>query len=198
MNLLLDAIFPSTSLRELQEALQIEGFKDFTVVIGDSEIEVHKLMLAIRCPTLSETIKCNPNARKLILNDIDVETFKIILNYIYNDEIPKEYDEQMTPKVFVAAGKLKLEILKMNVGNILSKAVTPESSLELLKLASTHGHDKLRKKSFEELKKFIYNEKLPDEFIDRIDILEEMFNIRKEFDERMAQAQKKKIKSEDQ
>lgn len=158
---------------DIQKLINAREFTDFTIKIDKNLFKVHKLMLAARSPTLAEMIRNNPEADELILEDIEVEVFKIILEFIYEDKSPVKYDER-SEKVFAAAGKLKLESLKNQVGNILATSVTSENSLEILKLASKHNHEKLKKKAFEEFKKIFPDKNLKNELMNDLEKLEQL------------------------
>jgi predicted house-cleaning noncanonical NTP pyrophosphatase (MazG superfamily) len=183
---LINRIYHTTPqvLLDIQNALKNENSKDFTVKINENEFKVHKFILTARSPTLAVMIKNNPDADELILEDIEVEVFKIILDFIYDDKTPNNCDEN-SEKVFAAAGKLKLDLLMKEVGNILSVNLKPEKSFEVLKLASQFNHEELKRKSFEEVKMYLNDENLKDELMENLELLTKLIDAKKSFEEMM-------------
>lgn len=68
---------------DFKKIIDSEESKDFTIKIDKREFKVHKILMIIRCPTIAELIKNDPEATELILVDIDVVIFQKILNYFY-------------------------------------------------------------------------------------------------------------------
>lgn len=185
-NEILNRIFQSTPrvLLDLQSAIKNEKFKDFKIKIGSNEFKVHKFLLIARSSSFAEMILENKNFDELSIEDIEVEVFKIILDFIYEDKIPENFDENSL-KIFEAAGKLKLETLKTEVGNLLINSVNPQNSFEILKLASEFDHEELKRKSFNELKKYLHEEELSDEIMDNFELLKKLVETKIEYDDKM-------------
>lgn len=62
---------------------------DLEITIGDSIIECHKPILALKSPVFKamfETDKAEKNANKLTIDDIDKKTFLTFLKYLYAPE----------------------------------------------------------------------------------------------------------------
>lgn len=88
-------------------------------------------------------------------------------------------------KIFTAASKLKLDVLKAEIGKILCIAVNPETSFEMLNLASKHNHDALKKISFGEFKKLMNDQSLKDELMDNLEALKNMLDIKNAYQARL-------------
>jgi hypothetical protein len=187
----LNKIFQSTPrvLLDLQRVIKSDDLRDFTIKVGESQFKVHEFLFVARSPTIAEIIIKNPKADELTLNDIEVEVFRIILDYIYEDKIPENFDENSL-KVFAAAGRFKLDHLKSEVGNILISAVNPENSIEILKLASEFGHEELKRKAFEEVKKFLHEDELNDEVVENLELLMKLVNTKIEYEQKMKKMKK--------
>lgn len=183
---ILNGIFVKTSqvLLDIQKMLKDEKLKDYSIKIGGNEIKVHKFILIARSQKFAEMILKNENSNCLTLSDIEVGVFKMILDYIYDDEIPDEFDEKSV-KLFEAAGKFKLEILKTEIGNILCENLVPENSFKILKLADEFNHDELKIKAFEKVKIFLNDKDLQDELIDNIEMLTKLVEAKIEYENRM-------------
>jgi len=137
---------------DLKAFTQDETTKDFQIQIDDSEFPVHKFLLAARSPTLAEILKNNPEVENLNLVDISVEIFEIILKFLYTDELPGD-DGTNFMHLFAAAGKLKIQKLMNYAATNLIDQVDEENATEVFNLSNRYGHDELRQKAFDEIKK---------------------------------------------
>lgn len=136
---------------DIQNLLKSDDFRDFTVIVSDTKFKVHKFILAARSPTIAEMIKNNPDADDLCLHNMEVDIFNIILDYIYNNEMPSDFNN-FSARVFVAAGKLKLEPLKEHVGKILCGTINDENCLDLLTIGKFYNHKELKEKALEKVR----------------------------------------------
>lgn len=190
LNAILNGFFPSIPkpLLDIESVLKIDDFKDLTVKVCGTDFKVHKLMLAARSATLAEMIKNNPDAHEIIFDDIEGEIFKIILDFIYDDKMPQNYDEN-SQKVFATAGKFKLEQLKLKVGEMLCDAVTLENSFEMLNLACKHNYIELKLKSFEEIKKIFLDKNLTDDLMEKPEMLQKMIDAKNAYEKQLKEAE---------
>ncbi|CAG9811139.1 unnamed protein product [Chironomus riparius] len=100
--------FETGIIDDVKAFIEDETTKDFQITIDSHEFPVHKFLIAARSPTLAEILKNNPEVENLNLVDISVETFEIIHNFLYTDELPGD-DGTNYLHLFAAAGKLKIE-----------------------------------------------------------------------------------------
>lgn len=172
---------------DVKKLLTSDKFRDFTIKINEDELKVHKFILIARSPTIAEMIENNPEADSLVLQDIEVDVFKLILDYIYNDTMP-DYDDKLT-QIFAAAGKLGLEALKTFIGAQLCDSVVEENALELLKLATKQNHEGLKLKSFAKIKKMFADKNLKDELIDDVEKLQKLVDGKRRLEEKIQKAE---------
>jgi len=157
-------------LSDLKTFTQDETTKDFKIIIEGQEFQVHKFLLAARSPTLAEILKNNPEVENLNLVDISVEIFEIILKFLYTDELPGD-DGMNFLQLFAVAGKLKIEELKEFAATKLVDHIDEENAIEVFKLSNKYGHEELRQKAFDELKKCYPNYKFKDEWMTKTEIV---------------------------
>ncbi|CAG9811141.1 unnamed protein product [Chironomus riparius] len=122
--------------------------KDFLVQIEDHDFPVHKFLLVARSPTLAEIFKTNPEVENLNLVDISVETFGIILKFLYTDELPGD-DATNILHLFAAAGQLKIEELKDFAAMKMINQINEDNATEVLNLSNKYENQMLRKKAFD-------------------------------------------------
>lgn len=149
---------------DLQKFLSLDEFKDFKIKINNREFKIHKLIFAARSELFAEMIKANPEAEDLELQDISVDTFECVIEYVYTDKPPRT---QNLIEVFAAAGLLKIKGLKNIAAGLLILSINNEADLKNLfkiyNFAHKFEHGKLRLKAFEGIKKQITGSKLMDE-----------------------------------
>ena len=156
---------------DIKNIIQDDNFKDFKILIGDRQFAVHKLILAARSPTLAEILNKNPEVENLSLCDIPVETFEIILNYIYNAAFP-EKDEYNHLSLYAAAGRLKIEKLMNFVATHILDQITYKNALDILKVSNKYEHYGLKQKSFDVIKKKYKKIIFKDEWIEEPDAVQ--------------------------
>lgn len=146
--------FQKGLIGDIRSYIQENSTKDFIIKIDDREFPVHKFVLAARSPTLASIFKNNPGANELKLVDISVEIFETVLKFLYTDKLPNsEEDEASILGIFAASGQLKIiELLNFAALKISGK-INRENAIKILKLSNKYGHDDLRDKAFNELRK---------------------------------------------
>jgi hypothetical protein len=92
---------------------------------SDKEFRVHKFILAARSSVLCESIIENPEADAIDLFDIPSSILEILLNYMYDDEMPEKCDD--FGELYTAADKLNLTELKEFVVDKLEEDSDNES-----------------------------------------------------------------------
>ncbi|KAL7013146.1 hypothetical protein ACKWTF_015217 [Chironomus riparius] len=160
-------------ITKLLAFIQDESTKDFKIIINDREFPVHKFQLASRSPTLAELFKANPKVENLNLIDISVETFEIILKFLYTDELPGD-DGANFLHLFTAVDKLKIVDLMEFTATKLIYEVNQKNALTMFKLSHTHGYEELKQKSFNEVKKKYSKINFNDKWIDDIKLMIEI------------------------
>ncbi|CAG9811148.1 unnamed protein product [Chironomus riparius] len=149
------------------------GKKNSKAMQQRQEFPVHKFLLAARSPTLDELFKANPKVENLNLIDISVETFEIILKFLYTDELPGD-DGANFLHLFAATDKLKIEDLMEFAATKLIYEVNQKNALTMFKLSHKHGYEELKQKSFNEVKKKYSKINFNDKWIDDINLMIEI------------------------
>jgi len=139
-------------ISDLKAFIEDENSKDFKILIKDREFLVHKMLLAVRSPVLSEILRNNPEATNLNLVDIPVDIFEVILKFIYTDELPGENETNFV-QLFVAANRLQIKELKNYASGRISSQISETNALDILSMSNKYDQDELKHKSFEKIKK---------------------------------------------
>ena len=142
---------PKDIQSQVKQLFEDETFKDFSIQINDREFLVHKFLLAARSSTLAEIFKNNPEVENLNLVDISVEIFEIIMKFLYTDELP-DGDGIDFLKLFVSAGKLKIQLLKEFAATKLIDHIDENNALDILKLSNKYENEELMHASYEVLR----------------------------------------------
>lgn len=179
-----------TKLSELHAVLvgiyHDDEFKDLTIKIGKNEFKVHKLMLSARSTTLAEILKNNPD--EITLDDIDVDIFKVVLGYIYNDTLPQKYDSDSL-KVFEAAKKYKLETLEQEVFKFIWDQIDFETAVNLHAIGIKSNDEELKKKAFKEIQKIFSNVNLKDDLMDDPEKLRQLLSKKRAHEDKIKNAE---------
>ncbi|XP_070491822.1 uncharacterized protein [Chironomus tepperi] len=167
---------------DLKKMLQKNEHKDFTINIIGEEFRVHKFLLAARSPVLAKMFLEAPDAENLRLVEISPGTFKIILKYIYTDELPAENQVNFLD-LFAAAGRLQIKALQDYAAMKISPRINAHNVLDILELSVKYGHDDLKQKSFEILKKKYAQMPLNDEILMQAEKLKKIIDSLKKKEE---------------
>ena len=125
--------------------LQSKEYSDVTIVVGEIEFHVHRVMLALCSSVFSAMFKhdMKENQQKIVaVTDIDYETMETLLEYIYTGRV-KNIDD-LTDKLLIAAEKYALEQLKAACSHALIDKITSENVCEMLKLADKYQANDLK------------------------------------------------------
>lgn len=135
-------------------------------------------------------IKNNIDAECLNLTDISTDIFRIILKFIYTDELPQS-DTINFVHFFAAAGRLKIKKLKKFAANKLIDNLTEKNAIEMLFLANKYDDETLRQNSFNEIKKILSDVKISDDLAMEPEKLKKLLAVKKEKDEMMKMMEEK-------
>uniref|UniRef100_A0A0N5B4K9 BTB domain-containing protein n=1 Tax=Strongyloides papillosus TaxID=174720 RepID=A0A0N5B4K9_STREA len=123
----------------------VEGFCDCTIKVGDSEIGVHKNILAIRSEVLRLTLenKLTEHGKDIIeINDFPLEVVKEMINYLYTGRSPKI--DEFAFEMFEIAEKYKVEGLKLIATGSLLKSLKVENVCEYLEKSEIYSIEILK------------------------------------------------------
>jgi hypothetical protein len=171
-------------LGDFKRILKNENFKNFTVTVSNEEFYVHRLLLAARSPVFTQMLQNHTDVDSLNLTDISVDTFRLVLEFIYTDELQDDDNIDFT-RIFVTASKLQIEKLKKIAEEKLVASVYPHNAFDLLILSNKCGGDLLRRKSFEEIKKLFPNKPLDESLAMQTDKLKMLLDLKKKQDNMM-------------
>ncbi|XP_070504098.1 speckle-type POZ protein-like [Chironomus tepperi] len=175
MSLAKEKIISSKFIKQLQKGIlsdvidlmQDESAKDFILIVDGEEFPVHKFMLEARVPTLAEALKNNPKAKNMAVPDISVDIFKIVMDYLYTDKLPRDDDTDYF-QLFIAASLLRLDLLKFFAGVKSCNLIIQENVIEMLTMSDKYGHEQLKSRAFDEIKKFYPNIKFDSKWINDV------------------------------
>lgn len=129
--------------------------------VQGKKMQAHKFMLISRSPVFTAMFdhQMKENQTRVVdIVDINPDTFRSILYFIYTDKVKLETEEE-AKKLLFAADKYMLELLKHKCEEFLSSCVRSSNFLELLALAYVHTALHLKKAALE----FIHQEINRDE-----------------------------------
>ncbi|KAK1661458.1 hypothetical protein QYE76_049617 [Lolium multiflorum] len=124
---------------------------DVTFVVEETEIQAHKLVLAMRSPVFAAEFRWHTNGTLLSIDDMSASTFRAMLRFIYTDELPikasndtshsvskEKYAsrrrEAMARDLLVASDRYDLERLRIMCQNILLESIDASTVMETLLL----------------------------------------------------------------
>lgn len=122
-------------------------------------------------------IQNKPDAESLTLTDIPVKAFKVILNYIYTNELPRD-DELNFVDVFTSSTKLKIERLRDFCVEKIKESVDEKNALEILILANKHENKELQMKAFAKIQKSFPEKELKTELAMQPDKIKKLLDMK--------------------
>lgn len=117
---------------------KIPESSDLEIIIGDSIIKCHKVMLQFRSPVFRSMFDVNMvenNTNKLTIKDIDEKTFLIFLRHLY---LPEKLlrDEDLSLDLLYVADKYMVRSLVDIFNNHSEKFVTIDNAIKCARVAS--------------------------------------------------------------
>ncbi|KAF0897493.1 hypothetical protein E2562_037620 [Oryza meyeriana var. granulata] len=139
---------PSTLCWHLGDLLGETEGADVTLDVGGETFTAHRYVLASRSlvfkAQLFGPMKVE-NGTTIRVDDMHPDVFRVLLHFIYTDELPAEGDDKddgeaiMAQHLLVAADKYDLPRLKLICENKLSKRLDVSTVATTLALAEQHG-----------------------------------------------------------
>jgi hypothetical protein len=146
----------TNELEEFRAIFSDDAFKDFTFIVGSSSFKVHKTLFAARSRTLAEIFRKNPTAVAIELQEVTVETFEAITDFIYTKQLPATAN---TSEVVSAAAILKIDsLLSFSVARLITE-IDEKNAFDVLVMANKINDENLRAKAFSTIKTKIFPEK---------------------------------------
>uniref|UniRef100_A0AC35GIJ9 BTB domain-containing protein n=1 Tax=Panagrolaimus sp. PS1159 TaxID=55785 RepID=A0AC35GIJ9_9BILA len=160
------------SLRDLWNA----GFKDFTIVVGRKEIEVHKNVLACQSPVFEAMFKPHTIEAKESKVEISDYTFEIIekgIKLCYKQILVSDCSVEESLLLLKFTDKYDIKVVKENLEEYLGDQVTVENVCEISKCSGETNALKLGKKCLDFLVLLLAKKEL----VPNMEILESSFLI---------------------
>ncbi len=122
-----------------------EEFQDVTLLVGpkDSgeEIKANKMMLMARSPVFAVMFQSDMMEKAsstVKITDIDANDFKVMLRFIYTDDVPDQTDLKTIEGVIIAANKYQIVRLKALCEGQLLKYINIENAAHFLAFADQY------------------------------------------------------------
>lgn len=156
---------PTDGLNEdMEKILGSDNFKDFVIKIDQTVFTVHKFLLAARSPVFLKLLQESPDATEIALNEISVETFEVILRFVYDQKFPGEGDNMLG--VYAASAKMEIHQLKEFAASRLMESIDDTNALTILSLAKKYESNELKLTAFNHIKLLFPDKKLKNELAD--------------------------------
>jgi speckle-type POZ protein len=165
---------------DLDEFLSNDDFKDITIKIDEKEYKVHKFLLAARSPVMNRLMKNKPEAEEISLIDIPIETFEVVLEFVYDEKFPT--DDADFLETYAVAAKLEIRELKEFSAEKLMTLITDDNALEIMALACKYESEKLKVKAFNQIRSFFPDKKLKDELADNPEAVKKLVAAKREIE----------------
>ena len=142
------ASVPQTDFRKvLNENRKNNVYTDVTIVCGDRKFEVHRIVISPQSAFFKAKLQRWETGEKTIdMSDLDPQIVEVMIDYMYTGKT-SSISYKVCPDLLAACNKYQLSALKCVCENELIRNVTSSNALFLLKLASAHNADYLKRKA---------------------------------------------------
>ncbi|GBO28220.1 Speckle-type POZ protein B [Araneus ventricosus] len=137
--------------RDFQNLYQEGTLCDFTLKVGDENIQAHKVVLGARSPVFKAMLTNNmkENEKNLVvISDVDANTVRRMLTFIYTDTTG-DLNWETASQLYIAADKYGIMNLKHICANVLERNLCVSNVREALLLSNMHGDDDLKNLTLE-------------------------------------------------
>uniref|UniRef100_A0A0N5B282 Speckle-type POZ protein n=1 Tax=Strongyloides papillosus TaxID=174720 RepID=A0A0N5B282_STREA len=120
-------------------------FYDCVIKVEDTEIKVHKAVLATRSPAFYDIFNSTSDESQtniIEIRDFNIEVVREMLKYIYTDEVSDIQD--MTNEMFEIANKYELDRLKAISEQSMCNSLSVENVLERFALSDKYPTERLK------------------------------------------------------
>ncbi|XP_071033425.1 speckle-type POZ protein B-like [Parasteatoda tepidariorum] len=119
---------------------------DVKIRVEDEIVQAHKSILAARSPVFHAMFQLDMVEAKagiVDIQDVDIDTFKVFMNYIYCDTVDKmDYDG--AKNLLIVAEKYEVLRLKEMCGSFLKSEISDRNACEIAALADMVSHKGLK------------------------------------------------------
>lgn len=144
---------PAPSLgRDLAELLNTES-GDFTMMVEDQAIKVHRMIFQARSPWFKRMMESG--MREFTEGSVDIKemhapVFRVLLHFVYSDALPEDLEGEnfgtaMAQHLLVAADRFELERLRRICERRLCETVDVETVATTLTLAEQNHAEELKR-----------------------------------------------------
>lgn len=165
--------------QDIDEFLSNDEFKDFKIVINETEFKVHKFLFAARSPVLRKMMTQNSTADSIELENIKIEIFQIILDFVYDEKLPNAAD---IIEIYAAAAQLQIRDLEEFAASKIISSISSEDSLQVLFMANQFNNQELKMKAFDCIKSFFPDKKLRLELADNPEAVRKLISAKLEIE----------------
>lgn len=133
---------------DLETLLDTKQYSDMILSVGESELPVHKAILAARSPVFGAMFAHSSTREvqegRVLIEDAQKEAVVSFIRYLYTGLIPP--NEQLTDELLALADKYEVPLLKDACDLMLTHSLNVENVLTLLCFAHLHDASLLRNK----------------------------------------------------
>ncbi|XP_044020999.1 speckle-type POZ protein-like [Aphidius gifuensis] len=129
--------------------LENKKFSDIISEVDGKEFKAHKMILSLKSPVFSamfdhESMKESRDNR-VVINDIDVDVVKQMLEYIYTEKTPSKIND-CVQDLLGAANKYQIDDLKEICENNIMGKITVANAVDTLVVADRYDTKELKNK----------------------------------------------------
>ncbi|KAF7997010.1 hypothetical protein HCN44_005287 [Aphidius gifuensis] len=117
-------------------------YSDIIIDINGTELKSHKILLAIQSSVFATMIDNNIDNR-IIINDMDIDIAKQMMEFIYTNKKPTKIDKY-ADKLIAIGHKYKMDKLKNMCEDVLFKKITIDNSIKTLIIIDSYGTKKIK------------------------------------------------------
>ncbi|KAK0161325.1 hypothetical protein PV327_009806 [Microctonus hyperodae] len=143
-NIVIPQVIESNLLSYNEAIYNSKNHTDFTFIIEDERIKVHRAILMARSPVFQAMFTYQTKEQtdnEIIIDDINSKIFNAMLQYIYIDRVINQ--DNLTLDMLYAADKYQLDKLKQMCEMSLAKIITIDNAIEILIAADLHNSKQL-------------------------------------------------------
>ncbi|XP_049843775.1 speckle-type POZ protein-like [Schistocerca gregaria] len=124
---------------DMQALMESGDGADVTLVVGDSELAAHSLILAARSPVFAAMLRSDMRealSRRVEITDMQEAVVRQMLLFVYTEAVPQL--GSLAPELLKAAEKYSLPLLKKKCEEQLARDITVDNAAATAGLALLH------------------------------------------------------------
>jgi BTB/POZ domain len=139
---------PTGSATLLTDLLTSSRWSDVTFKVGDQDFHLHRFILDSRAAALFQMIE-RPD-QVITLEDVDAETFRAVIRYIYTEEWSNDsMDLEEAKKLITTSNRFGCTRLKLLVESVMvDKHLSVSNAADMLLLGDSHSCALLKEAAF--------------------------------------------------